>query len=284
MSLQSRRFAQVDVFTAMALRGNPLAVVIDGEGLSDAAMAAFARWTNLSETTFILPPTDATADYRVRIFTPGGELPFAGHPTLGTAHCWLASGGVPKSKGMLVQECGIGLVRIKRTADRNKERLAFAAPPLLRSGPVEPEHHAQVLQALCLPAEDVLDVQWVDNGPEWMVARLKNAEAVLALKPDFQAMAGLKLGVVGAHPPGSPQQFEVRAFVPGLGVPEDAVTGSLNAGIALWLQAAGLAPARYVAAQGAALGRAGRIHVQREGEEVWIGGDVTPLIEGQVRL
>ena len=284
MSLQARRFAQVDVFTAMALRGNPLAVVIDGEGLSDAAMAAFARWTNLSETTFILPPTDAAADYRLRIFTPGGELPFAGHPTLGTAHCWLASGGVPKSKGMLVQECGIGLVRIKRTADRNKERLAFAAPPLLRSGPVGPEFHAQVLLALRLPTEEVLDVQWVDNGPQWMVARLKSAEAVLALKPDFQAMDGLKLGVVGAYPSGSPQQFEVRAFVPGLGVPEDAVTGSLNAGIALWLQAAGLAPARYVASQGAALGRAGRVHVQREGEEVWIGGDVTPLIEGQVRL
>ncbi|WP_221439529.1 PhzF family phenazine biosynthesis protein [Roseateles oligotrophus] len=282
--MQSRRFAQVDVFTAMALRGNPLAVVIDAEGLSDAAMAAFARWTNLSETTFILPPSDAAADYRVRIFTPGGELPFAGHPTLGTAHCWLASGGLPKNKSMLVQECGIGLVRIKRTADRNKERLAFAAPPLRRSGPVAPELYAQVLRSLRLQAEDVLDVQWVDNGPEWMAARLKSAEAVLALRPDFQAMAGLKLGVVGAYPAGSPQQFEVRAFVPGLGVPEDAVTGSLNAGLALWLQGAGLAPDRYVAAQGAALARAGRIHVQREGEEVWIGGDVTPLIEGQVRL
>ncbi|ALT79325.1 phenazine biosynthesis protein PhzF [Paucibacter sp. KCTC 42545] len=284
MSLQTRRFAQVDVFTAMALRGNPLAVVIDGEGLSDAAMAAFARWTNLSETTFILPPTDAAADYRVRIFTPAGELPFAGHPTLGTAHCWLANGGVPKTKGMLVQECGIGLVRVKRQADRNKERLAFAAPALRRSGPVEPELHAQVLRSLRLSAEEVLDVQWVDNGPAWMAARLKSAAAVLDLKPDFVAMQGLKLGVVGAYPSGSPQQFEVRAFVPDLGVPEDAVTGSLNAGLALWLQEAGLAPAKYIAAQGAALSRAGRVHVQREGDEVWIGGDVTPMIEGVVRL
>ncbi|MDC8784954.1 PhzF family phenazine biosynthesis protein [Roseateles koreensis] len=283
--MQARRFAQVDVFTAMPLRGNPLAVVIDGEGLSEAAMAAFARWTNLSETTFILPPSDPAADYRVRIFTPGGELPFAGHPTLGTAHCWLMHGGIPKAKGMVVQECGIGLVRVRRVADRNKERLSFAAPPLRRSGPVEPEVHAQVLRALQVGADDVLDVQWVDNGPQWLAARLKNAEAVLALRPDFIAMAGLKLGVVGAYPAGSPQQFEVRAFVPGLGVPEDAVTGSLNAGLALWLQGAGLAPARYVAAQGAALGRAGRIYVQRDDAgEVWIGGDVTPLIEGQVRL
>ena len=284
MSLQSRRFAQVDVFTAMPLLGNALAVVIDGEGLSDGAMASFARWTNLSETTFLLPPTDAAADYRVRIFTPGGELPFAGHPTLGSAHCWLAAGGKPKTKGELVQQCAIGLVRLKRSGPAGKERLAFAAPPLKRSGPVEPELREQALRALRLPAEDVLDLVWVDNGPQWMAARLKSAAAVLALQPDFIAMKGLKLGVVGAHPAGSPQQFEVRAFVPDLGVPEDPVTGSLNAGLALWLQEAGLAPARYIAAQGAALGRAGRVHVLREGEQTWIGGDVVPLIEGQVRL
>ena len=275
-----RRFVQVDVFTAEALKGNPLAVVVDGAGLDEATMAAFARWTNLSETTFLLPPTNPGADYRVRIFTPGGELPFAGHPTLGSAHAWLASGGDPKQPGEVVQQCEIGLVRIRRDGGR----LAFAAPPLKREGPVEPALREQALRALRLDEAALLDLVWVDNGPQWMAARLRSAEAVLALQPDFVAMDGLKLGVVGAYPAGSPQQFEVRAFVPGLGVPEDPVTGSLNAGLALWLQGAGLAPDRYVAAQGAALGRAGRIHVAREGGHCWIGGDVTPLIHGQVRL
>ncbi|CAN5140203.1 PhzF family phenazine biosynthesis protein [soil metagenome] len=284
MSLQTRRFAQVDVFTAMPLLGNPLAVVIDGDGLSDGAMASFARWTNLSETTFLLTPTDPAADYRVRIFTPGGELPFAGHPTLGSAHCWLSHGGTPKTKGEIVQQCEIGLVRIKRMGTPAKERLAFAAPPLRRSGPVEADLHAQVLSALRLTAADVLDVEWVDNGPGWIAARLPSAAAVSALTPDFIAMKGLKLGVVGAYPSGSPQQFEVRAFVPDLGVPEDPVTGSLNAGLALWLQGAGLAPARYIAAQGAALRRAGRVHVLQDAGGTWIGGDVTPMIQGQVRL
>ncbi len=276
-----RRFVQVDVFTSEPLKGNPLAVVVDGGGVSEAQMAAFARWTNLSETTFLLPPTDPAADYRVRIFTPGGELPFAGHPTLGSAHAWLASGGDPKKPGEVVQECGIGLVRVRRDGGR----LAFAAPPLRREGPVEDANlRAQVLASLRLQSEDLLDLVWVDNGPGWMAARLASADAVLQLQPDFNVMRGLKLGVVGAYPPGSPQEFEVRAFVPTLGVPEDPVTGSLNAGLALWLQGAGLAPERYVAAQGAALGRAGRIHVAREGAHCWIGGDVTPLVHGQVRL
>ncbi len=278
---QLRRFAQVDVFTAEPLRGNALAVVIDGEGLDEAQMAAFARWTNLSETTFLLPPTDPAADYRLRIFTPGGELPFAGHPTLGSAHAWLASGGDPRKPGELVQQCAIGLVRLKREGTR----LAFAAPPLRRSGPVEePALRAQVARSLRLDEAELLDVVWVDNGPGWMAARLKDAAAVLALRPDFAAMQGLKLGVVGAWPDGAAEHFEVRAFVPDLGVPEDPVTGSLNAGLALWLQGAGLAPERYIAAQGAALGRAGKVHVAREGEHTWIGGDVTPLIHGQVRL
>ncbi|ALV04913.1 PhzF family phenazine biosynthesis protein [Roseateles depolymerans] len=276
-----RRFVQVDVFTQEPLKGNPLAVVVDGAGLGDDQMAAFARWTNLSETTFLLPPTDPAADYRVRIFTPGGELPFAGHPTLGSAHAWLASGGDPKKPGEVVQECGIGLVRVRRDGPR----LAFAAPPLRRSGPVEEAAlRAQVLASLRIGAQDLLDLVWVDNGPGWMAARLASADAVLQVQPDFNVMRGLKLGVVGAYPPGSPQEFEVRAFVPTLGVPEDPVTGSLNAGLALWLQGAGLAPERYVAAQGAALGRAGRIHVAREGAHCWIGGDVTPLVHGQVRL
>jgi PhzF family phenazine biosynthesis protein len=276
-----RRFVQLDVFTDEPLKGNPLAVVVDAAGLSEARMAAFARWTNLSETTFLLPPTDAAADYRVRIFTPGGELPFAGHPTLGSAHAFLASGGDAKKPGEVVQQCGIGLVRVKREGGR----LAFAAPPLLRSGPVEdPALREQVLRSLGIAADELLDLVWVDNGPAWMAARLKDAASVRALQPDFVAMKGLKLGVVGAQPAGSDTQFELRAFVPDLGVPEDPVTGSLNAGVALWLQGAGLAPERYIAAQGSQLGRDGRVHVWREAETTWIGGDVTPLIHGQVRL
>lgn len=278
---QLRRFLQVDVFTATPLQGNPLAVVVDAAGLDEAQMAAFARWTNLSETTFLLPPTDPAADYRVRIFTPGGELPFAGHPTLGSAHAFLASGGDVRKPGQVVQQCAIGLVTIQRTGDR----LAFAAPPLQRSGPVaEPALRAQALAALRLAPDELLDLVWVDNGPGWMAARLKDAAAVLALQPDFAAMKGLKLGVVGAYPAGSAADFEVRAFVPGLGVPEDPVTGSLNAGLALWLQGAGLAPARYRVSQGTALGRAGQVHVTREGDHTWIGGEVVPLIHGQVRL
>lgn len=276
-----RRFVQVDVFTAVPLKGNPLAVVVDAAGLSDDEMASFARWTNLSETTFLLPPTDPAADYRVRIFTPGGELPFAGHPTLGSAHAFLASGGDVKKPGEVVQQCAIGLVRVKRDG----ARLAFAAPPLQRSGPVdEPALRAQAVAALRIAPEALLDLVWVDNGPGWMAARLPDAASVLALQPDFVAMRGLKLGVVGAHPAGSDCQFEVRAFVPDLGVPEDPVTGSLNAGLALWLQGAGLAGETYVASQGAALGRAGRVHVKRDAGATWIGGDVTPLIHGQVRL
>lgn len=276
-----RRFVQVDVFTAEPLKGNALAVVVDAGGLDEAQMAAFARWTNLSETTFLLPPTDPSADYRVRIFTPGGELPFAGHPTLGSAHAFLASGGDAKKPGEVVQQCGIGLVRVKREG----ARLAFAAPPLLRSGPVEDAGlREQVLRSLRIGAGELLDLVWVDNGPAWMAARLKDAARVRALKPDFAAMKGLKLGVVGAQPAGGETQFELRAFVPDIGVPEDPVTGSLNAGVALWLQGAGLAPERYVAAQGSQLGRDGRVHVWREGETTWIGGDVAPLIHGQVRL
>lgn len=275
-----RRFVQVDVFTATPLKGNALAVVVDGAGLADDEMAAFARWTNLSETTFLLPPTDPAADYRVRIFTPNGELPFAGHPTLGSAHAFLASGGDAKKPGEVVQQCAIGLVRVKRDG----ARLAFAAPPLKRSGPVDAATRAQVTAALRIAPEALLDAQWVDNGPGWLAVRLPDAASVLALQPDFAAMQPLKLGVVGAHPPGSECQFEVRAFVPDLGIPEDPVTGSLNAGLALWLQSAGLAGEHYIAAQGAALGRAGRVHVTRDVEATWIGGDVTPLIHGQVRL
>ena len=277
---QPRRFTQLDVFSAQALRGNPLAVVHDAQGLSDAQMAGFACWTNLSETTFLLPPTDAGADYRVRIFTPGGELPFAGHPTLGSCQAWLDAGGVPQQAGRVVQECGVGLVTVRQDGPR----LAFAAPPLRRSGPADAATRAQIALALRLPDAALLRCEWVDNGPGWVAALLADGAAVQALQPDFSAMAGLKLGVVGPWPEGRECRFEVRAFVPGLGVPEDPVTGSLNAGLALWLMAAGLAPTRYVAAQGAALGRAGRVHVVQEDGQTWIGGEVLTLISGTVSL
>ncbi len=279
-----RRFSQLDVFSAVPLRGNPLAVVHDAQGLSDGQMADFARWTNLSETTFLLPPDDPAADYRVRIFTPGGELPFAGHPTLGSCHAWLAAGGLPRDPGTVVQQCGVGRVRVRRGGAGDAARLAFAAPALRRSGPVDAVLRAQAAAALGLPDADLLQLEWIDNGPGWMAARLRDAAAVLALKPDFIRMQGLNLGVVGPHPAGSECQFEVRAFVPDLGVPEDPVTGSLNAGLAQWLIGAGLAPDRYQVAQGAALGRAGRVFVEREGADIWIGGAVCAVITGSVTL
>ena len=279
-----RRFSQLDVFTDQPLRGNPLAVVHDAQGLSDGQMADFARWTNLSETTFLLPPDDAGADYRVRIFTPGGELPFAGHPTLGSCHAWLSAGGVPREADVVVQQCGVGLVRVRRDRHGESERLAFAAPALRRSGPVDAGLRAQAVAALGLDDAELLQLQWIDNGPGWMAGLLKDAAAVLALRPDFAAMRGLNLGVVGAYPAGSECQFEVRAFVPDLGVPEDPVTGSLNAGLAQWLIGAGLAPSRYVAAQGAALGRAGRVFVAKQGADIWIGGAVCSVVTGTVTL
>lgn len=281
---ETRRYAQLDVFSAVPLLGNPLAVVVDGQGLDDATMQAFARWTNLSETTFLLPPEDVRADYRVRIFTPARELPFAGHPTLGSCHAWLGAGGQPRDEREVIQECGVGLVRIRRQAVDGRTRLAFAAPPLRRSGPVDAAQHTRVLAALRLPAEAVRAVEWVDNGPPWIAALLHDAQAVNALQPDFAAMQGLELGVVGAYPAGSALDFELRAFVPELGVPEDPVTGSLNAGVAQWLIGAGLAPRRYVAGQGRALGRDGRVYVEADGETVWIGGDVAECVAGTVRL
>lgn len=275
----NRRYAVVDVFTATPLLGNPLAVVVDAEGLSDADMQRLARWTNLSETSFLLPPTDPQADYRVRIFTPGGELPFAGHPTLGSAHAWQTHGGQPRRPGRLVQECGIGLVPLRADA---AGRWAFDAPPLRRSGPVTGPEREQALASLGAP--EVLDLVWIDNGPGWMAARLPSAAAVMALRPDFVRMAGLKIGVVGPHAPGGDSVWAVRAFVPSLGIPEDPVTGSLQAGLARWLIGAGLSPARYVASQGEALGRAGRVHVEQDGDAVWIGGDVLTLVRGHLDL
>ena len=274
-----RDFSQVDVFTATALLGNPLAVVHDGGGLSDERMAAFARWTNLSETTFLLPPTHPDADYRVRIFTPGGELPFAGHPTLGSCHVWLQSGGKPQRDDVVVQECGIGLVPLRRGG-----RLAFAAPPTTVER-VDAELLHRVYAALGLEPSRVRDAAWLSNGFPQLVLLVDAAATVLALKPDHAALKGLgKVGVVAPHPAGGAPDFEVRFFAAAIGINEDPVTGSLNANIARWLIDSGRAPARYVAAQGTAMGRAGRIHVLRDDQGTWIGGDVAACVAGTVLL
>lgn len=275
-------FKQVDVFSTQPLKGNPLAVVLGADALDSARMAAFGNWTNLSETTFLLQPQDPTADYRVRIFTTERELPFAGHPTLGSCHAWLQAGGQPKGDE-IIQECGIGLVRIRRQG----AQLAFTAPPLLRAGPVEPEVLEQVRQALDLQPDEILDAQWVDNGVPWMALMLPSRARVLSLTPDYGRLIGLDVGVIApwqADVDGHEAQFEVRAFVGGEGMPEDPATGSLNAGIARWLLGSGQAPARYIASQGTAMCRAGRISVEQVGDDIWIGGAVVTCIEGQVTL
>ena len=276
-----RRFHQLDVFSAVPLKGNPLAVVHSAQGLSDDDMAAFARWTNLSETTFLLPPTDAAADYRVRIFTPGGELPFAGHPTLGSCHAWLAAGGAPRDADVVVQECGVGLVRIRRSGGR----LAFGAPPLRRTGPLEAELLQRIVAATGLTMQDVLHHQWVDNGPGWCAVMLKSAAQVLGVKVDAAVLGNVKLGLVGPHLAGGPCAFELRAlFHDGPLMIEDPVTGSLNASVAQWLIGAGLAPSSYVAGQGAVLRRDGRVYIEKLGDTVWVGGDVVACIAGEVEL
>jgi PhzF family phenazine biosynthesis protein len=276
----SHAYKQIDVFTTEALKGNPLAVVFGADDLSDAQMQAFARWTNLSETTFLLKPTQAGADYRVRIFTPASELPFAGHPTLGSCHAWLEAGGAPKTSGRVVQECGVGLVALKQDG----ERLAFAAPPMAAREP-EPGLLKQVAAALGLEMAQVLGARWLDNGPKWLGLRLASAAQVLALEPDFSALAKLAfVGAIGPHPDGSEVQYEVRAFVPADGIPEDPVTGSLNASLAQWLIGDGLAPRRYVAAQGTRVQRAGRVHIDAEGDTVWVGGGSRTCIDGTLSL
>lgn len=276
-----RLFMQVDVFSESPLGGNPLAVVIDAEELDDAAMQRLANWTNLSETTFLLPPTQPDADYRVRIFTPATELPFAGHPTLGSCHAWLEAGGAPKQADVIVQECGLGLIRIRR----DRQRLAFAAPSLRKTGPLDDALLNRLIQALGLSRGDVLDHQWLVNGPQWIGLYLRSAELVLATKPNFEMLKGVDFGLVGPHPAGNPCAFEVRAFAYFDGPVEDPVTGSLNAGIAQWLIGKGIAPAHYVAAQGTALGRQGRIHVEKDADDkIWIGGQSHTVIGGHVAL
>ncbi|HTH79006.1 MAG TPA: PhzF family phenazine biosynthesis protein [Ramlibacter sp.] len=282
--MRQRAFKQVDVFTPAALRGNPLAVVLDGAGLSEEEMQRFASWTNLSETTFLLAPTRDNADYRVRIFTPGGELPFAGHPTLGSCHSWLQAGGKPKRSDLIVQECKQGLVSLRRDGDR----LAFAAPASKRASP-SPAVLAQVAGALGLKASQVIAAQSLDNGPVWLSLLIDDPQTVLALKPDHAALraSGQKVGVAARYrdaAEGEPM-LEVRAFADPVGIPEDPVTGSLNASLAQWLIDEGHMPVRYIAAQGACLGRAGRVHIERDDhEQVWVGGQTATCIDGSVLL
>jgi PhzF family phenazine biosynthesis protein len=304
-----RQFKQVDVFTATPYFGNPLAVVLDGSGLDDETMQRFARWTNLSEATFLLPPTEASADYRVRIFTPGGELPFAGHPTLGSCHSWLQAGGQPKRTEFIVQECQVGLVKIRR--EPGTQRLAFAAPPLKRSEP-SPALLAQLAQALGLQPAQILAAQLLDNGPLWLGLLLDSPETVLQLTPSHQALEKLdvKVGVAAVYPPEeappliaranrearafdaamkesitAAPELEVRAFAAAIGINEDPVTGSLNASLAQWLIAEGHAPERYLASQGVCLGRAGQVYLERDAQgQVWVGGESVTCVDGQVAL
>jgi PhzF family phenazine biosynthesis protein len=282
--MKTRNFRQIDVFTAEPYRGNPLAVVLDGSGLSDTQMQRFARWTNLSETTFLLPPQHGQADYRLRIFTPGGELPFAGHPTLGSCHAWLEGGGRPRQPEVIVQECQVGLVRLRRDGSH----LAFAAPPLRRSAP-DPLIVSQVLMALGLRSEQVLATQVLDNGPVWLGLLLDAPTAVLGLTPDHRALEqlGQKVGVAAIHAGAGEAgpHLEVRGFAAPMGIPEDPVTGSLNASLAQWLIGDGLMPPHYTAAQGTCLDRAGRVHLARDAaDQVWVGGQSVTCISGTVQL
>jgi PhzF family phenazine biosynthesis protein len=284
---RDRPFKQVDVFTATPYRGNPLAVVLDGSGLDNEAMQRFARWTNLSETTFLLPPTQPEADYRVRIFTPGGELPFAGHPTLGSCHAWLEGGGLPRRDDVVVQECKVGLVRIRREAPR----LAFAAPALKLSAP-NPAVLAKLAAALGLKTQQIVAAQLLDNGPVWLGLLLDSPQTVLRLQPDHGTLKALgqKVGVAARYPQADPADpnapsLEVRAFATPIGIEEDPVTGSLNASLAHWLMAQGHMPSAYVAAQGSCIDRAGRVHISRDAsKQIWVGGESVTCISGQVRL
>jgi PhzF family phenazine biosynthesis protein len=279
-----RPFQQVDVFSETPYAGNPVAVVLDADGVSTGDMKQVSRWTNLSETTFLLPPTTPEADYRVRIFNLTQELPFAGHPTLGSCHAWLTAGGQPKEGNRIVQECGAGLVPIQRTA----EALAFAAPPLVREGPVDEPYVEQIVDLLHIDRSDVVDAQWVDNGPGWVAVLLASADAVLAVEPAASGGGGpWDIGVVGPYPPGSECAFEFRGFFTderGMFV-EDPVTGSLNASVAQWLLRTGRAGAPYVASQGTKLGRTGRIRIEQDTDgTIWIGGATTTCITGHIEL
>jgi PhzF family phenazine biosynthesis protein len=274
-----RAFQMIDVFGSEAFTGNPLAVVHDAEGLADDEMLTITRWMNVSETAFLLPPSTEEADYRVRIFTLRGELTFAGHPTLGSCHAWLSAGGTPAAD-FIVQECGIGLVELK-----HDERLSFAAPPLVRSGPVDDAGVANAAAVLGIDTDEIVAIEWVDNGPGWIGVLLDSHQAVLALEPDIGRDSGgreIDIGVIGAHPESGEVDFEVRAFFSDHRgrLIEDPVTGSLNASLAQWLIGSGRAPASYLAAQGTVLGRAGRVHITSDETRVWVGGSTTSHVTG----
>jgi PhzF family phenazine biosynthesis protein len=272
------QFRQVDVFTDTPYLGNPVAVVLGAVGVSTEQMQSFARWTNLSETTFVLPPRDAGADYLVRIFTPARELPFAGHPTLGSCHAWLEAGGRPARPDAIVQECGAGLVTVRRAAGG----LAFAAPPLVRSGPVEDLINERVAASLGIARSEIVDIAWADNGPGWIAVLLASAEAVLAVRP---GALDLHIGIAGRYPDGSSEALEVRAFSPLISTVEDPVTGSLNASLGQWLLASGRVAAPYVASQGTVMGRRGRVHVTQDADgQVWVGGGTITCVSGTVVL
>ncbi|USY20417.1 PhzF family phenazine biosynthesis protein [Nocardiopsis exhalans] len=282
-SARMRRFRQVDVFGEESCTGNPVAVVLDAEGLDDEALRRFSVWSNLSECTFVFPPTMPGADYRVRIFSLNTELAFAGHPTLGTARAWLDAGGVPATPGVVVQECDAGLVPVRLGGDR----LAFSAPARLRSGPVDSDLLTALLEILGIGREHVVDAEWLDNGPGWVGLLLDHADTVLKLRPDASAHPGRwDIGVIGAHDPGSEAAFELRAFFTEGEDPlrEDPVTGSLNAAAAEWLIASGRAETPYVAAQGTAMERRGRIHVSSDQDKIWIGGRAEIILSGSAVL
>ncbi len=285
---RSCRFAQVDVFSPIPFRGNPVAVVLDADGLDVDLMQRVARWTNLSETTFVTPAGSSAADYRVRIFTPGGELPFAGHPTLGSAHAWLEAGGVPRTSGRIVQECAAGLVEVRQGEEGV---LSFAAPPTRRSGDLDPGHLTSVIAAMGLARDQVIAHQWVDNGPGWAVLQVRSAEEVLALEPDLSQIPTAMIGVIGEHPAGSAHAFEMRTFAPGVGVVEDPVCGSMNASVGQWLARTGAVSGSYRVSQGARLGRAGDILITVDppaadgaAPTVWVGGATTTLFSGRAAL
>jgi len=271
-------FHQVDVFTDKPLKGNPLAVVHRADDLSEKQMAEFANWTNLSETTYLLSPTNHLADYKLRIFSPSSELPFAGHPTLGSCYAWLAKGGKPKSGSCIIQECGVGLIKIRQDG----ARLSFSAPKLIKSGALDETTLNNLARGLGVQVSDFIDHQWVDNGPGWCAVMLKTAEQVLAIRPDKELLKDYKVGVIGPYAKGHDTNFEVRAFVMPFGINEDPVTGSLNAGIASWLINANLVAKSYTVSQGTVLGRNGRIFIEKVGEDIWIGGEIVPCIEGTV--
>ena len=277
---RSRAFAQVDVFSSTPYLGNPVAVILDADGLTDKAMQRVARWTNLSETTFVLAPTDPAADYRLRIFTPGGELPFAGHPTLGSAHAWLEHGGVSRSQ-KIVQQCAAGLIDVRR----GDGILSFAAPPTRRGGDLTDDELSPLLAALGIDRGQVLAHQWVDNGPGWNVIRVATADEVLALEPDLSLIPTAMTGVIGAYPDSSPYAFEMRTFAPGVGVAEDPVCGSMNASVGQWLTGSDNVTGSYRVSQGARLGRAGDITITADPDgTVWVGGGTTTCFTGTAQL